>query len=415
MTRPMCGSLALWLTLSLSAQAQDATEDEEGAADEQESAELRALRARVRALEQAMDASKQDSAELNEAAEIPLNLETITHGYASMRATSYEGTPIGGYVGDLIFTYSANLDRRLTFNSEVAFELGEAGSTLDVETVEIGMNFIPEFGLKAGRTHAPFSYWATTALHGPFRFTPINVPEIMALEDAGGGWMPIHQIGLWAQGSLPLNFWRLSYTAGVSNGRSPLVGGIAQEGDWSWGKASMGHLWLEAPSGLLIGISGYYDVVEPGTAADSALAEEGIIIPGDLQELILGTQLNWVGTRLELSGEGFFIQHALNSRAPAQNLAGYALVGVPIKRITPYVMLDTLVFDSSDPYYQLSGDFASELKSSIGARYDLGLRLAVKGQFDLIQETTYHFEADGSVTEGQTSGSGVHIQLAAGF
>jgi len=381
-------------------------------------AEVQALRERLREMERQVDAvTAAANASQSSTKEIPLDLETRVHGYASVNMSIDHPEPLGFTLGDLVFTYSANLDRRYSFYSELAFEPGETGVAVDIEVVELRMQFTPAFGLMAGRTHAPYSYWASVALHGPFRFTPTGNPQVIALEDEGGGWMPIHLAGLYAQGTVNPGFWQLSYVVGVTNGRSPILGGIAQSGDWSWSKAVTGRLWLQSPGGLLLGLTGYHDMVDPGVLADGPVFEDGedlseSALDGVIREDIVGLNVVWQGSRVEFSSEAYLIQHQARGDDPVTNFGGYALLGYGINRATPYLMLDTMFVQGDDPLYSRAGEVASKKKASLGLRYDLGLRLAVKAQADAFIHTTYDVATS---TEEVAQAGGGRIQLDAGF
>ncbi len=403
------------------AQEVDSAEESAGAedsADDQTEQELEALRLRLRTVERLLDELRAaESADASEATEIPLDLDTHVHGYATASADIYEGAPLGFSLGDLVFTYAANLDRRYSFYSELAFEPTETGVDVDIEVVEMGMQFTPAFGIMAGRTHAPYSYWSSVALHGPFRFTPVSNPEVIALEDDGGGWMPIHLVGVFARGSFSPGFWPLSYVIGVNNGRSPILGGIAQSGDWGWGKAITGRLWLESPSGLLIGLGAHHDNIDPGALADGPVIEDGedlsaSALDGTVREDIAGLNVVWLGARAEIATEAYLIQHQAQGEAAVNNYGGYFLVGYSLKQLTPYAVVDVVQATGKDPLYQRAGEVNAEQKTSLGLRYDVGLRLAAKLQGDLINEVEY--EPGAAVGDAYQS-YGMHLQLDAGF
>ncbi|RME22584.1 MAG: hypothetical protein D6798_15425 [Deltaproteobacteria bacterium] len=374
-------------TAASSASSDTSTASADGAACD---AEVEALRNRVRALEQAIDELEQDESG-PAITEVPLDLETRINGWGAITLENYEGQPVGFRLDEMVLRYAANLDRRMQFSSEVAFEPAELGVNLDVETMELTIRAHEALRITAGRVHLPISYWAGTAFHGAYRFLPVSPPKVLALEDDGGGFMPMHLTGVELTGTMPVGFWTANYAVGTANGRSPYVGGIAQAGDWSWGKAVYGRFWIESPGGLLVGVGGYYDDVDPGDAPpDSDLA----LLPR-FTETIGTVQLVYTGV-IDFRTEHFVFMHD-----DAVNVGGYAILGVPVGSTTPYLGAEYVELDDTSPLIAIGGQ-ESEEKGYLGIRYDLGLRIALKLQGDVIHQG------------GDVGGAG-HVQLAAGF
>jgi hypothetical protein len=334
---------------------------------------------------------------------------TQVRGFAAINASTYHGEPVGFELDELVFWYSSRLDERFSFNSELAFEPEEEGVAVDLETLQFHLPYNEKIGLIAGRIHAPWTWWAYTAMHGAYRFTPIELPEVMGLEDHGGGMMPIHQIGAWGDGALPLGLWQLNWTLGVSNGRSPLIGSIAQSGDWSWNKALMGRLTLEAPNAVVMGLGGYHDRIVPGEAGDSLA---GPVLEQEVSEDIVGYHLNAYTGRVEVNSEGYLIRHTDEAGEVKNNAGAFLVLGLPYKRVTPYTLVDLLKVDEGDPIYSQSHSLVNQLKSTVGTRVDIGLRVAVKVEGDVIVENPAWMKTSAGPEEVLFAG---HAQLSAGF
>jgi len=387
-------------------------------ADVSAAQDLEALKERVRTLERQLDAEKRAEA-AEQSQEIPLDLETRVHGYAAINAIYYEQNPLGLSLDQLVLGYAANLDRKYTFYSEVSFDPGELDTGIDLDDLEMRLNFKDTLNVVVGRSNSPLSEWADGSLHGAYRYTPVVLPEILALEKQDG-LIPVHLTGVQVRGVAPLGFWQLGYVADVSNGRSPLLGGVAQVGDSGWAKALLGRVWVESPSGLRVGVAGSFDLVEPEGGEDEEDAElaEGVVAAVDepTSEILGVLSLATEGGRLELLSEGFTMIHQEEGGSPVVNFAGYALLGYHIKAVTPYVIVDTKKLDADDPIYQHFDEVASEVKGSLGARYDLGLRVALKGQVDVVHEKIYTGPDAGTDPGGASEDSvGFHLQMAAGF
>ena len=94
---------ALSVALSLTSPARAADADEK---------ELAELRERIRALEKAIDEQRGIS---DAPAEIPLDLTTRINAYGAITLAQHEEQPILGFsLDELIFQYTANLDRKMT-------------------------------------------------------------------------------------------------------------------------------------------------------------------------------------------------------------------------------------------------------------------------------------------------------------
>ena len=385
-------------------------------------AEVDALKDRVRALERQLDDANK-AAEAEASKEVPLDLETKVHGYAAINAITHECNPMGVALDQFVLGYSANLDRKYTFSSEISYDPGELETPLDVENLEVKLSLKDAFQIVVGRSNAPYSQWADTALHGAFRYTPVVLPEILSIEGEDG-LIPMHLGGVQARGVVPMGFWQFGYVADVSNGRSPLFGGVAQVGDTSWSKAVLGRIWFESPGGVRFGVAASYDDVVPYGGEEGEEAEEAeesdvggeVVVDEDTSELIAVASISRSGGRLELISEGFLVRHQEEDGVPVLNYAAYGLVGYRIKQVEPYLIVDSKILRPADPIYSHLDEVASEVKGSLGLRYDFGLRVALKGQVDAVHEVIYTGDEAVNGLAGTPENSlGVHLQLAAGF
>ena len=382
-------------------------------------AELDALKERVRALERQLDDAHQSAAD-EASQEVPLDLETKVHGYAAVNSIMYEGNPMGLSLDQFVIGYSANLDRRFTFSSEISYEPGELDTPLDVESLEVRLAFKDALNVVVGRSNAPYSEWADTALHGAFRYTPVVLPEILNLEGEDG-LIPMHLGGVQVRGVAPLGFWQFGYVADISNGRSSLIGGVAQVGDTSWSKALLGRVWLESPGGVRFGVSGSFDQIVPYESeeegeetVDAGGAE--VAVDETTNEIIGVASVSHRNGRLELLSEGFMVMHQEVGGDPVINYAGYGLIGYKVNKVTPYLIVDSKLLRVDDPIYSRNEEVATEVKASLGARYDFGLRVALKGQVDAVHETILSGPDNTNGAAGTVENTvGVHLQLAAGF
>lgn len=112
--------------------------------------------------------------------------------------------------------------------------------------------------LAAGRLHSPLSFWTAAFAPGSWNRTSVSVP---VLADPGAGVLPIHMVGVRADGRLAAGALELEASAAYANGRDPALGGPGDGGDadgnraWSFALAA---LPLEV-DGLRVGGAVYGD------------------------------------------------------------------------------------------------------------------------------------------------------------
>ncbi len=386
--------------------AQDSASEETATTEE----EVKALRERVRLLEKAVDELRGAEEVVQE--EIPLDLETRIHGYSAINLQYLEDVPVLSFaVDDLIFQYTANLDRKLMVNAEFAVEAEEEGVEVAIEAMEIIANVGKYAQIDVGVFQLPISPWATGSSEGSFRFLPATAPHALD-EEEGTEFNPIEQNGIQLRGSVPIGFWQLSYVGAATNGRAPDPGTVALLQDYDNNKAVMGRVAIQAPAGLKLGVGGYWDRIdvhdhaaESGDVHEEEEEElgEAVTLYDEVPEVVLNATLEWLGGPVELHSEVYTVAHVVEGTT-YQSFNGFAVVGVPLRRVTPYLMVDVMLPDPADPIYDIYLDTDAEVEVIPGVRYDLGLHLAFKAQSEVsyeIEESTWRASAQ--------------LQLAAGF
>lgn len=396
-------SLLPMFVLSLSSPA--AAQEEAPVAEE---AQLSELRERVRLLERSVDELR-GAAEVAPS-EIPLDLQTRFRGYGAVNLNYLEEYKVLSFqLDELVFQYTANLDRKMTVNTEISFEPEEESLAVGIEQLELILAPKPYFQVSAGAFHLPLSPWAVTASQGAYRYLPTAVPEALE-EEEFEEQLPIDQTGLQLRGLVPVGFWQLSYSLAATNGRAPDPGVPAQQLDFGDGKALMGRLAIQSPAGFQVGVGGYTDLVDVHDESrltgdekdeDEVLAVKTVI--DDARETILGASAVWQGGPVELSAEAYLTVHGYEGET-YQSVTAFAILGVPVNKTTPYLMLDYINVDPADPVYAWFNTTGPELETFVGFRHELGLHLALKSQVEIAYEL-----------DSQTWGWGLQGQLAAGF
>lgn len=372
------------------------------------SAEDEELRQRVRTLERALDELRGNTETTQ--TEIPLDLEMRLRAYTAVNINYLDEEQILAFnVDEIMFQYTANLDRKMTINMETAFEVEEHGMDVGLEALEIVLAPRPQLQVVAGAFHLPLSPWASTASQGAFRYLPTAVPGALK-EELGREFLPIDQLGFQLRGRVPVGLWQFSYGASVTNGRAPDPGTAAQVFDVNNFKALMGEASLRAPSGFSVGLGGYYDLLDvhdesllDGTEAPGPeeYAKETVVDDG--VESFVTVNADWHGGPVELSSEFYLMLHNIEGERYT-NFTGFFLVGVPIDRTTPFFMLDTVHVAPDDLIYAYYDPAGTEVEFVPGVRYDLGLRVSLKAEM----EAAYHIDE----SEWEL---GAQAQIAAGF
>lgn len=389
--------------------------------------ELEALRERLRALESQIDTlNSAESARVEQEQEIPLDLETKVNGYGSVGLDQHDFSGAPQFqLGELSLVYSANLDRKVTFQADLVHTQALTEATLDIAALEVGVHFAPGANLKVGRSFFPLSYWATESLHGAYRYTPVSPPSFLRLNQAELEWFPLRQVGVQLEGKADVGLWQVGYVTGVSNGRSPVVGQAEHVESPSWERAVLAGVSLHSPSGIDMGVGAYYDSVPlselsgeqveedahaESEATDDHSDEEGSEDEEIRVDEIVGAAYFVVhGGRLRIQSEVFGVMH-LDEGASGMHLLSYVEASYRIKQVAPYVIGELTLADEFDPLFQLAG-FTSEPVAEAGAglRWDAGIHVAAK-----FQASVERHLATGSSAGGDWIPS-LHAQVAAGF
>ncbi|MDT9001387.1 hypothetical protein RQP53_19055 [Paucibacter sp. APW11] len=264
---------------------------------------------------------------------------------------------------------------------ELAFEYGEGGSlATDAERLQIGYAFSDDFVLWAGRFHTPYGYWNTAFHHGAQIQTSITRPRFIAFEDQGG-ILPAHTVGAWANGRVATDLGRVSYDLYTGNGNriSSGVLDFNASGDDN-SNPLLGFnvgLSLKAVPGLTLGVHGLRQTVS-GENADGS-------VQGKARTQFLGGYGFWEGDNFELIGEyyRFSNRDLANGGSSHRSWAAYLQAGYTLAdRLTGFVRFEKASLDGADPYFALQESGSSYRQTSIGLRYDLDPRSALKLQLD---------------------------------
>jgi hypothetical protein len=282
---------------------------------------------------------------------------------------------IGQY--DLFIT--SKLNERIGFLGETVFEaIGEEHAMeVDVERLLVEYSFGDFLKVSLGRFHTPLGYWLTAYHHGRWLHTPIFRPELFRWEDEHG-ILPMHGVGVMADGKIDLGKWELGYALALSNGRGRTREDVQNTTDLNNDKAVDVRLSLshESIPGLTVGWSFYRDKIPKSSEAP---------VHRGMDELIYGPYITYLRGNYELLAEGLNIHHEEKGGGNYNTLGYYIQLARRWGKFKPYYRLDRINFARGDPFY--GPNPVSILKNTLGLRYDLSSFNALKFEYSFSDTT----------------------------
>jgi hypothetical protein len=224
-------------------------------------------------------------------------------GDVDFAGTDAKGTKSGFNMGQLILHMSSPLSEKVSVFGETSFT-AQAGPTataynVDVERLLIRYDYNDFFKLSFGRYHTPINYWNTAFHHGLWLQTTIARPEMIRF---GGRFLPVHFIGMQAEGNIPSGPIGLGYNAGLGNGRSGNIARGGDSGDVNNNRAWVVNLFARpaALNGLQVGGAVYGDLITVSPA-----------LTGNPQfrELITSASVLWTKETPEFLAEFAHVRH----------------------------------------------------------------------------------------------------------
>ncbi|MBI1967548.1 MAG: hypothetical protein HYS40_06130, partial [Gemmatimonadetes bacterium] len=241
---------------------------------------------------------------------------------------------------------------------------------VEVERAILRYDFSDRVKLSAGRYHTPLGYWNTAFHHGQWLQTTVARPELIKF---GGRFLPVHFVGVMAEGTVPLGAVDLRYALGAGNGRHT---NIARGGDA--GDVNDRRAWTAAVRSRLrsvplleVGAALYLDRVNPVAAVA-------------VNERLLAAHVVWDGQQPEVLAEYVHARHAVAGGGPrAVSDAGYIQVAYRLagraKVLKPYARAERIDVPTGDP---LLGALGLNYRALIaGLRYDFAPIAALKLEY----------------------------------
>ena len=296
------------------------------------------------------------------------------------------------YNGALDLFISTNISKKVTFLSEVAFEMDSSNSTVtDIERLMAQYTVSPWLKVAAGRFHTALGYWNDNYHHGSWLHASADRPLVYHFED-DNGILPVHAEGIEVRGEGDMGPGQLGYIFNVANGRGAEIDPpqVVNDGDHS--KAMNLLVYYSLPNHLRVGAVYYTDNL-PGCRYDLLDANQacgftqtsGAGMKNKGAESIYGIHAVYNPEAYEVLVEYFNMSHDYDTEnttatADADVTAGYVQFAYHMGDLTPYYRYDMIEVPSkkTDAYTGLDG---TKVGHTVGARYDLDATNALKLEY----------------------------------
>ncbi len=348
---------------------------------------------------------------------LPLGAQAVEFGiFADVTAsdTTNAGDNPGFALGMLDFYATQAISERSRGFVELVFENGPDGMVTDLERLWVSYAVDTRLNLAAGRFHSPLGQWNRRYHHGAILQDTVSRPFFLDYEDGSSAVLPLHIVGLMANGELESEGGTFSYEFAVANGPSidtsngyhpaaevkPEID-INVASDPNRDKSLLARLVYQPMSlPLEFGAFGMRNVV--ADSASSGNIEGGRYGDPLVEQMVYGLDAAAELGRLELLGEIYRFRNKNRVGVPGSYdaTAYYLQVGARVherfKLVGRYANLD---FDENDSYFRLLGT----------ERMD---RLVAGVRFDLDEASTVKFELSRSRPEEHADYTTYFVQWA---
>jgi len=323
------------------------------------------------------------------------------HGFADVGFTAAgPGRDSGAHLGALDFYLTPKLTDRIKFLFELNFECCEDGGIgVDLERMQIGYIANDYLTLWAGRFHTPFGYWNTAFHHGAQLQTTILRPKFLDFEDAGG-IVPVHTVGLWANGSVKTSSGRFGYDAYVGN--APTIHmedpAAAGSGELDPGMSRAGARAATVGANIFYAFRGAAEGLRIGVHALTTKVVDTALLPNSTRVRMFGGWLAYLEDNWEVLAEQYTFRNSDLSGTTGRHSsnAWYAQAGYQFGPWTPYARYELASLDQNDAYFAQQESGQSYKRVVGGVRYDLTPKTALKLE---VQRTRLTDRDTGDYTE----------------
>lgn len=293
-------------------------------------------------------------------------------GFGDISYVSRDGSDQDGFlVGQAVAHLTASLGSSFSVFGEFSATARDSEYNFEVERMIAKYEFSDLFKVSAGRYHTPIGYWNSAFHHGAWLQTTTSRPQAFRF---GSRIVPIHFVGVLAEGTWHQNPLGLSYQAGFGNGRHANIARAGDAGDINGNEAWMVQLRAapDAYHGLQAGIGYYADEVSPTGEPP-------------VDERTFSAFAAWTGETPEIIVEYLHSEHELVADSSVQGDvdAWYAQFAWRLdgdwNAWKPYVRFERDDVENSDP---LLGTDGLDYRGGIfGLRWDFNPAAALKFEY----------------------------------
>ncbi len=314
------------------------------------------------------------TAEIREAQVHYPSLQIRGFGDVDFSATDQKGSVSGFNLGQFVLHFASPLSEKVSYFGEVSFTAQPNSYDVSLERSIIRYDYNDYFKLSFGKYHTPISYWNTAFHHGAWLQTTISRPQMVKF---GGTDIPIHFVGLQAEGNIPSGKLGLGYNLGLGNGRSFSFSKAGDSGDANNNRAWFANLYARPTGlyGLQLGGSFYRDKLTPQAATR-------------FDEWIASANVIWEKGRPELLVEYSNVHHRDLQTSQTFNTTNYyAQVAYRLpwqeNKWKPYYRFEYIHRPNLEPVWDFTGtSTVTDLVGSlVGLRYDITNYAAFKGEY----------------------------------
>src|SRR5438477_6000267 len=190
------------------------------------------------------------------------SLQIRGFGDVDFSATDQKGSVSGFDLGQFVLHLASPLSQKVSYFGEVSFTAQPNTYEVNVERTIIRYDYNDYFKISFGKYHTPISYWNTAFHHGAWLQTTVSRTEMVRF---GGTFIPVHFVGLQAEGNIPSGGLGLGYNVGLGNGRSSILSKAGDNGDSNDNRAWVASVFARPARlyGLQFGGAVYRDKLTP--------------------------------------------------------------------------------------------------------------------------------------------------------
>ena len=299
----------------------------------------------------------------------------------------------GFNVGSLDFYLTPKLGDRVISLVELIFETGpDGGVGTDLERFQIGYQFSDRATVWAGRFHTPYGYVNTALHHGVWLADALRRPKFVNFEDKGGV-MPSHTVGIWVTGAQRFGENKLLYDFYAGNAQK-IEGGVVdmQNGGNDHGAAIVGarvsYQLGGSLEGLIVGLNGFTDKVNSDHVLDGMVVATRVNMAGAYAAYDTDTWEHIVEAYLFRDTNLAALPGSHNSNA------WFAQFGYRAPWGLPYIRYERASLDQNDLYFLDQTFGASYYRYSMGVRFDINAKSALKFELAHTRNTDERPETD---------------------